>query len=252
MDDLFAVLRPKELTSGAGEALTSSVLIGVDLGIFHSGEEAQPKMYLAQVLENDSHWFDLFDGFASLVRHQIMLQSDRTPDERCDVGTAVSWLLSRDWRHGHDVLADGAHAQESGVVGGTQSAAFGRWCAELGVCNPGLTRARHGLMPDPTSAIRWDIHSLKGQRLAAREFVGHLSSYIPTGPRHLLLRGTKKGLQGQEDLEVFSSVGYALLRLDHEEVLRLSIADDATERIQFRFPGPSDDYRTVTHVEVVA
>lgn len=250
VEELFEVLRPKKLTTGEGEALTSSTLIGEDLGIFGTGDEAQPLKCLTKALEDSSKWFDEFEGFASIARHQIVLQSERNVDERSDVGSAISWILSRDWRRGHDALADGIHSQESGVVGATQSAAFGRWCLELGVSNPGLGRAKHGLMPDPTSAIRHDLGSIKGRQLTAREFHGHLSSSIPTGPQHALLRGTDRGSGRPEDLELFGSVGYALLRLDHEGSIKMSISDDAKERIQFRFPGPGDEYRTVTHVEV--
>ena len=77
-----------------------------------------------------------------------------------------------------------------------------------------------------------------------------LTPTIPTGPRHPLVELAPTGEDRPEDLEIFSAVGFALKRLEGEGRIRTRVVDDARERIIFHFPGPSDPYITVTHVEV--
>lgn len=245
-DQLLADLRPTAWTSGPGTALINSISVGTDLGLFEESETAKATLDLAQELSAREPWFDEFDGFASVARRLIVQQSTQPPSDRSDVATGVAWLLSSDWRLPQDPLK-GDRPPSGVIVNSTQSTAFTRWARDLGVGN-GFNRS--GLMPDPTAAIRRDVRSLRGQRLAARDFVRHLAITLPVGPSHPLSARSNGSEDSPADLEVFSSVGFALRRLEAEGLVVLSVADDAPERILFRFPGPKDQFIPVTHLEV--
>lgn len=245
--ELVAALRPPQLTSGEGLALKSSLSIGTDLGVFFRGEEATPRYDVGDALKDSTEWFDQFDGLAHLVRALLVSQADRPPEQRSDVAVAVAWLLSRDWRRPNDPVSREDGAPEDAVATPEQLVTFGRWCRELGFGRP----VRDGVMADPTAAVRAAVAGAPSGRLPARDFVDLLSATVPTGPRHgLAVRASAKE-DAPDQLELFTPIGFALKRLEREGLLRTAVRDDARERIIFRFPGPTDSYVPVTHVEVV-
>jgi hypothetical protein len=246
-NELVAALRPPDLTSGEGLALKSSLLIGTDLGVFVRGEEATPRYNVGKPLKDSTQWFDEFDGFAHVVRGLLMSQADRPQHERSDVAIAFAWLLSRDWRRPNDPVSHDDGAPEDAVATPEQVVTFGRWCRELGVGRP----SKNGVMADPTPAIRRDVAAASTGYLTALEFIDLLAATIPTGPRHRLAGRAPAAEDAPDQLELFSSVGFALKRLEREGLLRTVVRDDAKERIIYRFPGPSDPYVPVTHLEVI-
>jgi hypothetical protein len=245
--DLVAALRPPHLTSGRGLALTSSLSVGMDLGVFVLSEEVTPRYSLSSALNERIQWFDRFDGFARIARRLLMFQANVPPGERSDVAVAVAWLLSRDWRRPQDPVPRQHTTLENAVSTPEQLVTFGRWCRELGFGRP----SRGGVMPDPTPAMQTDVLTVSPGHLSARDFVDLLSPTIPTGPRHGLAVMAPTDKDTPDELELFSPVGLALKRLEREGLLRTIVRDDAKERIIFPFPGPTDQYVTITHVEVV-
>jgi hypothetical protein len=107
------------------------------------------------------------------------------------------------------------------------------------------------VMADPTSAIRRDLAIAPKGRLRAREVVQLLGETLPVGPRHGLVAEGRSGEDARDELEVFSSVGFALKRLDAEKVIRIDVDDDTNERLIFRFASPSGSYVPITHVELL-
>lgn len=245
-DGLVAALRPPHLTSGEGLALKSSLTIGFDLGIFVRGEEATRQFRVSDALANRTQWFDEFDGFAGIARRLLMAQANRPPSRRSDVAVGVAWLLSRDWRRPHDPIRGEDGGPSEAVVTPEQSLTFGRWCRELGLGRP----AKDRVMADPTVAVRRDIAAAPGF-LSARAIVDLLGTTIPIGPRHPLTGRGPASEDAPDEFELFSSVGFSLIRLEREGLIRTVVRDDARDRIIFRFPGPSDAYVPVTHVEVI-
>src|SRR5689334_5098985 len=94
-EELVRRLRPADLTSGEGKALQSAIAVGLDLGLFEFGETAVPQLELGKALGAGEAWFDEFAAFASVARRLVMSQAERDPGARCDVASALPWLLSR-------------------------------------------------------------------------------------------------------------------------------------------------------------
>lgn len=248
--ELFAALRPAGLTSGQGLALSSSLEVGSDLGLFEWSGQAVPRLSNTRTLSSPEQWVHEFDAFAGIARRLLMDQAHRRSSDQSDVALAVAWLLSRDWRFPHDPLS-----KETGISAHVatpdQLTSFIRWCRELGFSGALGSGRRLGVAPDPTSALRRDLKLVPPGLMTARTFVDLVAASIPAGPRHPLARTATAREDPRDDLEIYSSVGFAMKRLEREGSVIMRIFDDAPERIIFRFPTAKDAYMGVTHIEVV-
>lgn len=248
--ELMSRLRPPQMTEGEGFALKGSVKVGEDLGLFDLGAQAKPKYRNCLALSEGRDWFDSFDGFTSVARRLLLLQTSAQVENCSDVATGVSWLISRDWRRPQRPLSHEDNAPDGAISTVSQATAFARWIAELGF---GSETSGNGsaIMSDPTPAMRQDLAGLPKGRYSARRVVDHFSQTIPLGPRQVSILASHSGTDPAGELEVFSAVGYAIQRLKEEGLIRTKKADDAPERIIYRFPGPADIYEEITHIEVV-
>lgn len=242
--EIHEALRPEHLTSGEGLALSGSLDVGADLGIFRREGEASPQFALGDALADPVEWHDRCDGLASIVRRQLISQASGPVDRRSDVSVGLGWLMSRDWRREHNAISDQDDSPRDAIETPEQAGAFVRWSRDLGL----VRDTANGLRPDPTRALRQVVARATPGTFAAQEFLALLWPELPTGPGHPAAPSARHSEDDRESTEMFSSVGFALRRLEHDGVLALMIRDDAERRLVFPFPGPRDEYVSVTHI----
>lgn len=238
IDELRQRLRPPEYLTGPSNALDETLTVAVWLDLLCEDDSARPKLKLGPELSNADSWFDSPSEFALIVLRRLLAEPSGT-----EIAELIPWFLAQDWRRevdwSHDAFA------RTRIVNPTQANAFfDRWMVPLGLAKISANS------PDPMKMISWLVPSLNG-RYTGVGFVDRLGADLPTGPRHRLALAHPVGEDAPQPGEVFPSVAFALLQLEHSERIKIVRDDDAAGGDRLIFRNLIDGgYTNVTHVVV--
>ena len=247
---LFASLRPSGFGFGESEgaAVTETLKVGRNLGMFLETDDARPKYALSEPFESHDAWMDDFSGFATEARRLLVQQFDDPVGEPSDVATGLAWLLAQDWRRPVNPLD--VQTRHEAIANTTQATPFRRWCEDLGFAQRGLLRkggvGQYHLLVDPTVALRDAVGSLSVGEHPAEAFAEHLRETIPFG-----LGPTEESTTDPDTGALPGSVAYGLTRLELEGRLKLVQRDDARAPMLV-LDLDSGAYRRVAAVGVLA
>jgi hypothetical protein len=173
-----------------------------------------------------------------------------------DVAVGLTWLFSLDpqsplpwgWSDGTEQMVRAAGLR--GVISNnTQWRRFRQWAVTLGIAIRSTSRGGPNvLLPDPTTAVADSLSALP-RTSSAPVFLESLGRLLPTvdrGPLEpvLLSMGVSNRFRGEATIG--PSLGYALRRLHHRQLIHLEKADDASHRVSFQTPSGIDTFDDVT------
>lgn len=159
-------------------------------------------------------------------------------DRNQDLAMVLSWYLSQDVATAPGDW-DRTEKQVVGDLGeklGLNDVSFGQfrdWSRAVGLTwahhNPG-SGSRLWLVPDPTAQVRWrlpEIFGAVGTRLRIQDFVAALGRLCPVLETGVFREQMEARLGIVRETRLSSTTAFALLRLQDEGVLELSLRSDA-------------------------
>lgn len=238
-DELIALLRPPEYVEGSPSAVEETLTVAKWLDLITENDAAVPKLQLGSGLEESDVWFESPAAFALIVLDQLLGDPNGT-----EIAELIPWFLAQDWRRKVDWSHDDFSRARIENQNPQATAFFDRWMVPLGLASPS-TEA-----PNPVNALSWIVQSMPGRHSGIR-FVERVAERLPTGPAHPAALQRLVGEDAPQPGEVFPSVAFALLQLEHRGRLGLDRDDDAVGEGRLIFEELVEGgYSNVTHVEV--
>lgn len=250
--DMVRSLRPSSLVSGKDDALRASLTVARDIGLLDSTGEFPTdaltvRCQLSELTRSQrDRWYSDPVKFRSLVRSALLAKavddvtSDKTPS---DVAVGLAWLLAQDparppalaYRAGPG-RALGAQRLDSFVSTEEQWRALLRWAQALGCATvASSSQASRFVLPDPTSAIREELPTIRPDGLTAAEFRDALVKSLPFldgGRISDYMRSVRApSADPRGDAMAGPAFSFALRRLQNRKVISLLQEADATYRV---------------------
>jgi hypothetical protein len=223
-----------------------ALLEGVEMRLFqlHDDEYAVHPDLLAPARTSGSAEARLGLTFSDLI-----LTSENSRNQ--DLAIVLSWYLSQDVGSapGDWTSVERQVVADTGEKLGLNDASFGQvrdWSRAVGLAwahdNPAAT-SRLWLVPDPTAQIRWrlpEIFGSVGARIRIQDFVAALGRLCPVLETGVFREQMEARLGVVRGTRLSTTTAFALLRLQDEGVLELTLRSDADAMI---LPDGSEDVR---------